>query len=111
LELLGNKNVHGPIPRQLATMIYFSLIEESWVRLSQYSFSCNLLDRYNIMIKLVCLLSSQVTFIQQNSTTWKNMCIVYMVSTKCAAFISHVLQLGVVMDHGPKAPFTIQLSP
>ncbi|PVH65971.1 hypothetical protein PAHAL_1G114500 [Panicum hallii] len=28
LELLGNKNVHGPIPRQLATMIYFSLIEE-----------------------------------------------------------------------------------
>ncbi|CAN6251081.1 unnamed protein product [Urochloa humidicola] len=29
LELLGNnKNVHGPIPRQLATMIYFSLFEE-----------------------------------------------------------------------------------
>ncbi|KAJ1278896.1 hypothetical protein BS78_04G114000 [Paspalum vaginatum] len=29
LELLGNnKNVHGPIPRQLATMLYFSLFEE-----------------------------------------------------------------------------------
>ncbi|CAL4970134.1 unnamed protein product [Urochloa decumbens] len=29
LELLGNnKNVSGPIPRQLATMIYFSLFEE-----------------------------------------------------------------------------------
>jgi ionotropic glutamate receptor len=30
LELLGNnKNIHGPVPRQLATMIYFSLFEES----------------------------------------------------------------------------------
>jgi hypothetical protein len=30
VELLGdNKNVRGPIPRQLATMIYFSLFEES----------------------------------------------------------------------------------
>lgn len=30
LELLGNnKNVHGPIPRQLASMIYFSMFEES----------------------------------------------------------------------------------
>ena len=30
LELLGNnKSVHGPIPQQLATMIYFSLFEES----------------------------------------------------------------------------------
>ena len=30
LEHLGdNKNVRGPIPRQLATMIYFSLFEES----------------------------------------------------------------------------------
>lgn len=30
LELLGNnKAIHGPVPRQLATMIYFSLFEES----------------------------------------------------------------------------------
>ena len=39
LELLGNnKSVHGPIPQQLATMIYFSLFEESWVHLPLYFF-------------------------------------------------------------------------
>ena len=47
LELLGNnKNVHGPIPRQLATMIYFSLFEESWVHLPHYPFSLKKLNRY-----------------------------------------------------------------
>ena len=46
LELLGNKDVHGPIPRQLAIMIYFSLFEESWVHLPHYPFSLKKLNRY-----------------------------------------------------------------
>ena len=53
LELLGNnKAIHGPVPRQLATMIYFSLFEES-ACLSITPFSSKFLDIYSSMIKLI----------------------------------------------------------
>ena len=41
----------------------------------------------------------------------EKMRIVCMISTKYVAFISHVLQLGVVMAYGPNALFISQLSP
>nr|AGT17372.1 hypothetical protein SHCRBa_233_B18_R_10 [Saccharum hybrid cultivar R570] len=53
LELLGNnKAIHGPVPRQLATMIYFSLFEESEC-LSVTPFPVNFFYIYSTMIKLI----------------------------------------------------------